>query len=176
MSDFTFFRNFFHAICILKSFNSHISFVVIEEKNLRKTLLIKVKLLKMSNFTFFHNIFYAICILKSFNSHISCRLQLLWIWESQNGVLGNGLISYTLKCNSHVNQGFLVPLANDVLHYAVDLGFNKTTKLKTNFAILKAYANKHLPLCRNSRKCWLPVFSGFPICWKKPSSSTIVKS
>ena len=43
----------------------------IEANSFTKTLLIKVKLLKMSNFTFFHKVFYAICILKSFNSHIS---------------------------------------------------------------------------------------------------------
>ena len=43
----------------------------IEEKNFRKTLWKKVKMLKMSKFTFFHNVFHGICILKSFNSHIS---------------------------------------------------------------------------------------------------------
>ena len=42
-----------------------------EEKNFRKTLRKKVKLLRMSNFTFFHNVFFVICILKSFNNHIS---------------------------------------------------------------------------------------------------------
>ena len=46
-------------------------YILIEEKNFRKTLWKKVKLLKMSNFTFFHNVFYAVCILRSLNSHIS---------------------------------------------------------------------------------------------------------
>ena len=63
MSNFIFFHNVFYAICILKSFNIHISGVVCS--------FFEFETMKMSNFFFFHSVIYAICILKSFNIHIS---------------------------------------------------------------------------------------------------------
>ena len=49
----------------------HTHFNTFKKKSCRKTLLKKVKLLKISNFTFFHNVFYAISLLRSFKSCIS---------------------------------------------------------------------------------------------------------
>ena len=72
--------------------------------HIRKTLLKKVKLLKMSNFTFFHNVFYAISILKALNSHISvvvCSFfelgtVLQWcIWEWVNPLPDNEFLDWS---------------------------------------------------------------------------------
>ena len=73
MIQYTIFVPFFPATIshMHYAFPPYILILTYWGKSFRKTLWIKVKLLKLSNFTFFHNVFYAIGIIKSFNSHIS---------------------------------------------------------------------------------------------------------
>ena len=83
-----------HVIKIISQINCNIQLTpsfIYTHFSFRKTLWKKMKLLKMSNFIFFHNVFYATCILKSVKSHISSAS--LNLGPSQNGILGNGLIS-----------------------------------------------------------------------------------
>ena len=73
----------------LSSIYTH--FNTLKKKALGKHCGKKVKLLILSNFTFFRNVFYAILILNSYISMSSAAS--LNLGRSQNGVLGNGLIS-----------------------------------------------------------------------------------
>ena len=75
-------------------------FNTMKKKTLWKTLLKKMKLLKMSNFTYFQNVFYAICILISLKATFQLSSAAsLNLGQFQNGVLGNGLNSN--KCSCH---------------------------------------------------------------------------
>ena len=85
-------------------------FNTLKKKSLQKHCGKKVKFLKMSNFTFFHNVFYAICILESFYNHISIVVcSSLNLGQSQNGVLGNGLIQ--VRANNFTPYKSTIPLS-----------------------------------------------------------------